>query len=52
MQVPALLEKVQVCLVSHEQLVTSVADVNGRRIDLIAVAEMDAVEVAAYQYRH
>ena len=52
MQVPAPLKQVQVCLVSHKQLVASVADVDGRRVDLVAVAEMDAVEVAAYQHCH
>ena len=52
MQVLSLFEKVQICLRPNKQLVTAVSHVNRRGIDLIAVAEMDAVEIATNQHRH
>ena len=52
MQVLSLFEKVQICLIPNKQLVTAVSHVNRRGIDLIAVAEMDAMEVSTKHYRH
>ena len=47
MQVPAFLIQVQFGLIAHKKLMASVANIDGRGIDLITVAKMDAVEVTA-----
>ena len=52
MQVLPLFKKVQICLIPNKQLVTAIPHVDRCGIDLIAVAEMDAVEVTAKHYRH
>ena len=52
MQVLPLFEKVQVCLISNEQLVTAITHVDSRGVDFVAVAEMDAVKVTTYHHRH
>ena len=52
MQVLSLFKKVQVCLIAYKQFMTAVSHVDRRGVDLVAVAEMDAVEVTPYQHRH
>ena len=52
MQVLPLFEKVQVCLIANEQLVTAITHVDSRGVDFVAVAKMDAVEVTTYHHRH
>ena len=50
MQVPAFLKQVQLCLVADVEFVVPVADVDSRRIDLITVSQMYAVEITTYLY--
>ena len=50
MQVLPLFEKVQVCLIANEQLVTAITHVDSRGVDFVAVAKMDAVKVATYHH--
>ena len=52
MQVLPLFEKVQVCLISNKQFMTAITNINRCGINLVAVAEMDAVEVTTNNYRH
>ena len=52
MQVPSFLVEIQFGLITHEQLVTSVTNVDGRCIDLVTVSQMDAVKVAANHCCH
>ena len=52
MQVLPFFKKVQVRLISHEQLVTAITHADRCGVNLVTVAEMDAVEITAYQHRH
>ena len=52
MQVAALLQQIEVCLVSYDQFVAPVADVDGLCIDLVAVADVYPVEVTTHQDCH
>ena len=50
MQVPAFLKQVQLCLIADVEFVAPVADVDSRRINLITVSQMYAVEITTYLY--
>ena len=52
MQVLSLFEKVQIGLITYKQFVTAIAQVYRRGINLVAVAKMDAVEVATNHRCH
>ena len=52
MQVLPLLKQIQVRLIAHKQLMAAITHVDGRGIDLVTVAEMDAVEVTTEQHCH
>ena len=52
MQVLSLFEKVQIGLITYKQFVTAIAHINSRGVNLVALAEMDAVEVTTNHYRH
>ena len=52
MQVLSLFEKVQVRLVSNKQLVAAITHTDGRGVNLVTVAEMDAMEVTTNHHRH
>ena len=52
MFVLALLIEVQVHLVSHKQLVTSVSDIDIRCINLVAISNVEAMEAAANKHRY
>ena len=52
MQVLPLFYQVQIYLIAHKQLVAAITHVDGRGIDLVTVAEMDAVEVTTEQHCH
>ena len=52
MLVPSLLEQVHVHLVTQYQLVAAVAYAYGRRVDLVAVTDVYAVEVTADEHRN
>ena len=51
MQVTAFLKEVQLRLITHEEFVASVADVDSRRVDLITVAQAYSVDVTTDTYR-
>ena len=51
MTVAALLLEDQVRLIAHKQLMTAITDFQYRRIDLVAVTQADAVEIAANERR-
>ena len=50
--ITAFLEEVQLCLIPHEQLMTAITNVDSCRVGLVAVAQRDAVKIAAEQQRH
>ena len=50
MLVPSFFLEINVCLVSDNQLVTAIARIDGRRVYLVAIAEVDAMEAAANHY--
>ena len=50
MKVATLLTKVQIGLITYKQLVAAIAGTDSRGINLVAVSQVDAVEVTAYQY--
>ena len=52
MQVLSLFKKVQIRLIAYKQLVTAIAHIDSRGVYLVAVAEMDAVEVTTNHHRH
>ena len=52
MQVLSLFEKVQVRLITNKQLVTAITHADCCGVDLVAVAEMDTVEVTTEYHRH
>ena len=52
MSVTTFLKEIQLRLVPHEQLMTAIANVDSRRVGLVAVAQRDAVEIAAEQQCH
>lgn len=52
MQVLPLFKKVQIRLIAYKQLVTAIAHINSRGVYLVAVAEMDAMEVTTNHHRH
>ena len=52
MPVLALLRQVQVHLIAHKQLMAAVDDADSRSIDLVAIADVNAMEVATDKQRH
>ena len=52
MFVTSFLEQIDVHLIAQYKLVTSVADAYCRRVNLVAVAYVNTVEIAAYKYSY
>ena len=51
MQVTSLLKQVQLCLIAHEELMTAVADVDSRRVDLISLTHTYTADITTDIYR-
>ena len=52
MQIPAFFIQIQLRLVAHKQLMTTVAHIDGTGVAFVAIAQVDAVPSATNQHRH
>ena len=52
MQVLSLFKKVEVRLIANKQFVAAITHIDGCGVNLVAIAEMDTVEITTKQHRH
>ena len=52
MQVSAFLIQIQLCLISHEEFVTTILSTDGRGVNLVAISQMDTMKIATYQHSY
>ena len=52
MPVPAFLAEVQFRLVAHKELVTAILETDARGVELVTIAQTDAMKIATNQYGH
>ena len=52
MQILSLFKKVEVRLIANKQFVAAITHIDGCGVNLVAIAEMDTVEITTEQHRH
>ena len=52
MQILSLFKKVEIRLIANKQLVAAITHIDGCGVNLVAIAEMDTVEITTEQHRH